>query len=94
MQLGRLPWAILAGVLAITAVFAVRMVAEGVFDFVVGRRALSATFLGVGGAVLWLADHFDLMRSAYAEPALGLHDHAPTEPSTKGNAGDDSDSSL
>jgi hypothetical protein len=88
MQFGRLTWGILAGSLALTAAFAVQAIADRIFGFVVGRRVLSVTFLGVGGAVLWFADHFELMRSAYAEPILGLQDQAadPTPASRNGGA--------
>jgi hypothetical protein len=71
MQLGRVSIGIVAGIVALLAMFVVQALETRLFGSASGR-SLMTMFLAAGIAVLWLADRFGILASAYTEPALGL----------------------
>jgi hypothetical protein len=77
MRLSRLAWGVIAGALAMAATFLVAEVDAGVPFAIFGVNLTKWTFLVVGAGVLWLADRFDLMSSAWTDPVLRLEPAAP-----------------
>jgi hypothetical protein len=77
MRLSRLAWGVIAGALAIAAAFLVAEFDVGVPFAIFGVDLAKWTFLVVGAGVLWLADRFDLMSSAWTDPVLRLEPAAP-----------------
>lgn len=76
MQMGRVAWGIVAGVVGLTLMFTAQAV-ETHFLGSTRKATLYLALFGGGGAVLWLADHFGLMVRPFSEPTLGLH--GPTD---------------
>lgn len=81
MRFSRLGLGIVAGVVAVAAVLVVQAL-ETRFLGAPRRTSLWATFVGTGGAILWFADRFGLLASAYSEPTLGLREQDVTTPHT------------
>ena len=71
MRFSRVAWGIVAGAVALAAVFVVQAL-ETRFCGSPTRASLWAAFIGAGGAVLWLADRLGMLAPPYAEPTLGL----------------------
>ena len=79
LRLSRTGWGIVAGVAAVAAVFVVQTVEVRLFGTPT-RAVLWGTFVGTGGSILWLADHFGLLASPYTEPPAGLGGGNRTRP--------------
>lgn len=71
MRFSRIGWGVIACAVAVVAVLVVQTLETRVLG-APNRGSLWVTFLGAGGAILWLADRFGLMVSPYAESTLGL----------------------
>lgn len=86
MRFGRLSWGIVAGAVAVAAVFVVQVL-ETRFLGSSNRGSLWAAFVGAGGAVLWLADRFELIESPYAQSPFGIRGEAARLEATAGVEG-------
>jgi hypothetical protein len=71
MRLGRLACGVIAGIVGIVSAVAVQAIETRVLGETTGR-SFWVTFFAVGGAVLWLADHFELLAAPYTERSLDL----------------------
>ena len=71
MRLGRLACGIVAGIVGVVSVAVVQALETRLFGGPT-RGSLWVAFVGGGGAVLWLADHFGLLAPPYTKSTLGL----------------------
>ena len=77
MRLNRVVCGGVAGIVGLVAAFLVAEVETRLLGTST-RRSFWVTFLVVGGTVLWVADWFGLLASAYTPPTLDIYEkHDP-----------------
>jgi hypothetical protein len=76
MQLNRVTWGGVSGLLGVVAMFITRQAWHAYTSSELPRQLGLGVSLGVAVGLYWLADRFGLVRAAYTAPPLSLTDHA------------------